>query len=250
MKLEKTKKDIDKMKADEERLSILQILRELQHYKFNVGDVLVKLVQEGYEDDAPWIPELDSIGAPQRYVYVFENDFGIGYIKKLHNTSSSALGVGQCLASFKPDRIRFKIDPEYVDHLIIGEGQFDHKEIYKNLKKFRKEANVENLKISMPAATTVERLALWEQLQLGTCFYEGYKEKNEIIEFTNYYKVIRCPKNKAKITLEIIDSVRSYVIGDKDSYTKKEFSEEGCMWSDNSVYSFIKPAPIKDGEEW
>ena len=250
MKLDKTQKDIDKMVADEERLPILKVLRELQHYKFNVGDVLVKLTPESYNDDAKWIPELDSIGAPQRYMYVFENDFGIGYVKKLNNASNS-LGVGQCLASFKPDKVRFKIDPDYVDHLIIGEGSFDHKERHKNLKKFRNDANKENLKIAMPATNPEERVKLWDQLQVGTIFYVGASGRGTggVIEFHICYKVITCPANKAQITLEVMDSAHNYNIGEKLSYTKADFLNR-YFFNSTSSYSFIRPLPLKEGEKW
>jgi hypothetical protein len=73
MKLTKTKTDEKKEANDLKNDPTLIFIANVNAYKFNVGDVLIKKIK-AWDDNGEkkvWDLETDNIGCPVKYVYAF-----------------------------------------------------------------------------------------------------------------------------------------------------------------------------------
>lgn len=172
IKYEKTKQDIARETADLRQSPIMRFLQNQEFFKFNIGDVVVK--QTRIRRDGEWTTELvKGIGAPKKYVYVFENTLGIGYIKQLRVDGSGFTSNLICVANFDPDYSRFILDPEYATHMLIGDDAFQYNEEYLAKKKYRQDAMKTNAKNQINVRSAKARHNWFENLKLGDKFWYG-----------------------------------------------------------------------------
>jgi hypothetical protein len=151
LKYTKSKDDKQHEERDLKGSPVMRYLRNQEALKFNVGDIVVK--QTGYQKDAAgnqiWKTDTTPIGAPKKFMYVFENELGVGYIKQLKADGTGFTSFLQCVANFDCEYTRLALDPDFVDHMLIGDSgdQFQYNALHAAKKLRRKEAMDKNRKI-------------------------------------------------------------------------------------------------------
>src|SRR5690349_10099313 len=150
MKYDVTQEDRDTMARDMKTDRTLKHIANLSFYKFSVGDVLVR--EEKYHDykndKIEWKVRTDNNNIPYKYVYVFENELEVGYIRRLSVNGQKFVERPMCITGFDPLQTRFALDPEYADHMLLAvEGEeFDTKSRYAEAKKKREKIHRANKK--------------------------------------------------------------------------------------------------------
>lgn len=121
-------------------------LKNRDSQRFEVGDILNKLLIN-YEDK--WEVETVSYKtkSPKKYVFMGEDQYGVGYVKALKADGKEFIKGLFCLASFNSDNIRFQVDPEFATATLLGSDGYDHNAEYKLIKDRRKKAREDNRKI-------------------------------------------------------------------------------------------------------
>lgn len=189
MKYDKTKQDIVKEKYDLENHPFMQWLKRKDEMRFNVGDVLIKKTfhyswnpQSHSYDDGQWMVDTHSGrtgGTPKKFVYAFENELGIGYVKQLKINGSGVTNTLICMADVPAATTKFELDPEYADHLLIGDEEFQPGAVYKEQKKLRQEAIKANKKLMVNFKKDPKKFAEWfNNLKAGDSFWLAYDYDN------------------------------------------------------------------------
>lgn len=191
---EKNQHDTSREERDLKTNPIMRWLQNQGAFRFNVDDILIKKTRNynynphSRERSVEWNTEVitKASGAPKKYVYAFENKLGIGYVRQLKADGSGYCGTLICVASFDPENTRFELDPDFVDHTLIGDGNFNYNNEYLAKKKFRQEAKEANKKLLIKT-TSKELLADWFlKLKVGDVFWYGHTFDTLA---TNKYKV-------------------------------------------------------------
>ncbi len=195
MKYEKTPEDRAREENDLKTNPIMRWLQNQDVFSFNDGDILIKKTlvrawnpQAHSYDKEEWTTEVINkhTKTPKKYVYAFTNKLGIGYIRQLKVDGSGCCSTLICLANFDPDITRFELDPDYVDHKLIGEGDFNWNDQYVARKKHRDEAIAANRKILVKTSSTKGIVEWFANLQPGDEFWWG-KTFDDLV--THKYKV-------------------------------------------------------------
>lgn len=184
----KTHADRAREVSDITHSPIMRFLKHQDYFKFNIGDVLIKQTRITLHSE--WETEvIMGVNAPKKYMYVFENELGIGYVKQLRVDGEGFTSSLVCTANFDPDRVRFQLDPSFVDHMLIGEdGDFEYNREYASKKSFREEAIKKNMKILVHTRSMKKRLKWMANLKMGDVFWMGdsfdemVKQKYEVTE--------------------------------------------------------------------
>jgi len=178
MKYEITQEDKDVMLRDMQSDRTLKHLRNLSFYKFTIGDVLIR--EEKYHnyqaDKSEWKVKMASDNLAYKYVYVFENDLGVGYIRRLSVNGRKFVETPLCVTQFDPDETRFSLDPEYADHMLLAseDEEFDTKSRYDEAKKKREQINRKNKKIAISIPDEAAALAWMATLKVGDQLWYGW----------------------------------------------------------------------------
>lgn len=179
MKYDITPDDLKVMAFDLANDRTLKYIRNLSFYKFTVGDVLVR--EEKYRSQSSvngfeWKTKLADCGIANKYVYVFENELGVGYIRRLSVNGRKFVDRPMCVTEFDPDRTRFTLDPEYADHMILSDEntEFDAKSRYDEVKKKREQIHRKNKKLRIQLDTASQVVAWLQTLKPGDKFWWGY----------------------------------------------------------------------------
>lgn len=177
MKYEINQEDKRRIESFERNDPIIKFCKNKESFRFNLGDVLIKKYYAGKHIKGPWVTEQVSgtIEAPKKYIYVYEDDQGIGYIKQiLSNGKLSDIIVP--MTNFDAERDKFELDPDYADHIMLA----DEGDVYKpNLaqqakKKFREQAYKANKKLLVPINTCKAKYDFLKSLSVGDTFWLGY----------------------------------------------------------------------------
>jgi hypothetical protein len=173
LKYEKTHADRAREVSDIRRSPIMRFLKHQDYFKFNMGDILVK--QRRLTLNSKWETEVVAgVNTPKKFMYVFENELGIGYVKQLRVDGSGFTSALVCTANFDPDSVRFMIDPDFVDHLLIGEdNDYEYNKEYSNKKAFREDAIKKNTKILVHTRSLKKRIDWLSSLKKGDIFWAG-----------------------------------------------------------------------------
>jgi|GEM_PF-4860461 len=106
----------------------VQYARVRDHQRFNVGDVLIR--RERDKESGKWLIETDGdFDLPVKYKYVYESEDGHGIVVQLDSDGTWCEDDGDEYMSLAgmigPDCL-FEVDPDYADHVLMGEqGPFD-----------------------------------------------------------------------------------------------------------------------------
>jgi hypothetical protein len=94
-----------------------KVLTEMKHWKFAVGDVLVRFVKEEGGTSVDLVSEVCQV--PKKYRVVLVDELGIPWVKQL----SVRGGMGNklyCLASVDAGRYHYQVDPEQLEAILLG----------------------------------------------------------------------------------------------------------------------------------
>lgn len=171
LKPEETKQ----IKQAVEKNPVHQWLKIKDDFKFEVGDVLLKYHKQYKKDPDEkdvWIPEniKSDRKMPQRYVYVYEDEFGIGYVKQLRISNGTLGKELNCLSDFDLVNTRFGVDPEYAEHVLL-DVEFDIKSIQRKSLEGRKIVTKMNRKIGIKPKTLKDYNDFFYSLSPGDKFW-------------------------------------------------------------------------------
>lgn len=196
MDLKLSTEDLKKIELLMEKEKIFQYLMRKDALKFNIGDILICKKANYYYNDSlddfepKWQIETTSSinGLPRRYVYVHEDQFGIGYVKRLRVTDGELGDELICLATVDHQTVKFEVDPLFLDSVLLGEGGFDIRALQQKEKERKKEvvefnkksafksnklSDINNFLLSLPIGGSF-------YIENGTDYYGMYFDKIEI----------------------------------------------------------------------
>lgn len=108
-----------------------KLLSEMKHWKFSVGDVLVRFTKEdGGAQSIDMVSETCQV--PKKYRVVIVDDLGVPWVKQL----SVRGGMGNrlyCLATMDTGRYHFQVDPEQLEAILLG-YKYDPRVEYKQMR--------------------------------------------------------------------------------------------------------------------
>lgn len=173
LKYEKTDEDKKIEERDLATNRTLKHLKDINFYKFEVGDVLVR--EERWGDEQPWKQQLAACGLPYKYVYVFENELGVGYIRRLSIDGSKFVEAPVCVVNFDPQRTRFHLDPAYADQILMGDAdKMDMKSDYQAVKRKKAALWRKNDKIRIQMKSADDAIAFINTLNVGDKLWMGF----------------------------------------------------------------------------
>lgn len=174
MKVELTAGEKKQLERALESNKIRRWMQQKELMRFEVGDVVIKLLKHrDYQtQEESWKPENinSDTKMAQRYVYVFEDEYGIGYLKRLKLANGK---LGQeliCLTDFDFNSTRFEVDPEYAEHVLL-DAEFDIKKIHKASLVQRKIITKMNRKVGMKPKTLQDFNDFFDKLKVGDTFW-------------------------------------------------------------------------------
>lgn len=203
-----TQKELNEFKHDETVNPVIKYFKNKDAVKFNIGDVLVRQVARWeyspHGNVAKWATDkVSSVSnAPKKFVYVFENEFGIGYIKQLRANGQGFTSYMVCTANIDFDHTRFVLDPDYADHLLLAgqDDKFAYQERFKQDKAAREEIYKYNKSLINRTDNVQEVHAIFDRLMpgdsiwIGRNMYTAADSKCTVIQVkseTNYRGTIR-----------------------------------------------------------
>lgn len=174
MKFDLSKDEMKEIEMVENDSNICQYLKNQHKVKFNVGDILIRKMKNWSDK---WVAETinSDTGMIKRYVYVYENQYGVGFVKSL-KTSTATLGKETiCIADIDYEADKFEVDPEYADQVLFGDDQaFNIKELHKRAKEKKSRVKEINEKSYVKYSKLSELNEFFSKLSPGTTFYQGY----------------------------------------------------------------------------
>lgn len=141
---EPSEKDLKSIKLIQNNNQTYQFLKNKQNFNFTAGDFLIKLNKRADKWEVETVSNISQV--PKRYLCVYEDEFGIKYIRQL--TSK-----GDVLPHITPltewsNWTRYEIDPEFAEHIILnGEEEFDFAAQKKKEKSRRDKITRKNKKL-------------------------------------------------------------------------------------------------------
>lgn len=243
-----SKDDLTTIEYDSKNNPVVRYLKLKEEHQFNIGDVLVRqyarYTGDG-TDNVHWDTEMVSRASkvPKKFLYVYENEQGVGYVKQLRS-NGSGVGTGiTCLANTAYNA-RYVVDPDYQDHIIIGEGEFDYKAAFKEARARRQEILKENKKILEKTNTYRAVNAALAQLKVGDEFWYGRTiDKAVALKYT-----VTSAKKLATSTSSYYD--RDNLTGEKYTIGAVDVRGNKFILDSNSFFDYFlflkKPRPFED----
>ena len=148
MKIEPTKDDLRRITHIGVNSTYGRWLKWKDTLNFNVGDILIKEVNSGWGEEKWQVEKASQKSSfPAKYVYLFKDVNGMGYIKKLSIDGSGTIGSPMSLFDMNLDRVRFKVDADFQDAILLGaEEGYDPAKSHLEKKKLRAEIREYNMK--------------------------------------------------------------------------------------------------------
>lgn len=183
MKYDMTQEDYKVIAYDLANNRTLKHLRNLLFYKFTIGDIIVREDKHKKFDGSgtfEWKTKLADCGIAYKYVYVFENELGVGYIRRLSVTGRTLVDRPICVTEFDPDVTRFTLDPEYADHMLLSNenDEFDAKSRYNEVKKKREQVHRKNKKLCVQIDDEFQAVVWIKTLKIGDQIWWGHNIAN------------------------------------------------------------------------
>jgi hypothetical protein len=257
LQYKKTPQDKAREKSDLETSPVMRFLLSKEQNKFNIGDILIK--QTRINREAEWATEtVKGVGAPKKYMYVFENKLKIGYIKQLRVDGTGFTSNLICVANFDPDFSRFIIDPEFATHMLIGEDKFEYNEEYLAKKAYRGEAMKKNAAHLVNTRNPSKRLDWFEGLKVGDKFWYGNTYEEMIDNEYTVTKIDDKPKNSISGHIKdrmgddfgYMTKMRTIFASRTQLATDNKFTTQNLMFTSDhfhwSKVSTKQPEPLSD----
>ena len=245
-------KSLEDARREENDLKTNVIMRWLQYqedFKFNIGDILIKQSKRwhttNHNDHGDWETETVSkvTGAPRKYMYVFENTLGIGYLRQLYVDGSGFASTLLCIANCDPTYTRFVLDPDYADHLILGgtNEEFTANQMYLEKKKYRDDAIAKNKEMLIKTGSFYSVTAWFNSLKPSDIFWCG-----ETFDAMKKYEV-----EEVMIKGPTVGQIKGIYRDEHYIKMKREgWSTTQIMTANQFMYCKIttqQPFPLKDG---
>ena len=263
MKFTLTEHDLDHIECIRAGNPVCNFLDQQINSRFSIGDILIRHTK-GWDDEDPWETELvnHTTGVAKRYVYVYEDKHGVGFLKRLKITDGT-LGIETfCITEMIGPHSRFKVDPDFEDSILFGDGSFDIKAIRK-AGKAKKDKIVKFNKASLAKSNSLLAVNnFFAQLKAGDTFYSGNVDGSYILD----YKIISITKkyisqmsddDKESLEYEVVERLvydlpenkcnYSYIINYDQDWRKNE--RDGVWEWINDELWLNKPLTIKDSIE-
>lgn len=192
MKVDLTKDQLKEINNIRKQSSVCKYFDNQKSTKFTVGDILIK---KRYNYDEKWEVERinGNTGMPKRFVYVYEDEHGIGFVKSLKTTDGTLGKETICLADIDYSNTRFEVDPEYADQVLFGEeNSFNIKEFHKKAKEKKKRIKQLNEASRFKTHKLSELNAFFAKLNVGDKFYTC---DGSLGEYISEYKITKITKN-------------------------------------------------------
>lgn len=236
LKYEKSLDDRAREISDVKRNPICRFLKNQEVFKFNVGDIVIKQKRHSMNDT--WETEvIPGVRAPRKFMYVFENEVGIGYLKPLRVDGTGFTSELVMTANFDPDYVRFQLDPDYVDHMLIGDDDFEYNQSYVNKKAYRDEAIKNNKKLLVQTKSTKKRADWISNLKVGDEFWMG-----------DYFDELA--HNKYRVMEAISDQLARHIRVEAVSNVNPTMVGRSMLWDEAYfVYRYVsmkQPYPVED----
>jgi len=109
-----------------------KILSEMKHWKFAVGDVLVRFIREP-EGGTSIDVVSETCPVPKKYRVMLVDELGIPWVKQL----SVRGGLGNklyCIANADASKYHYQVDPEQLEAIILG-YKYDPRVEYKRMRE-------------------------------------------------------------------------------------------------------------------
>lgn len=183
MKLDLTQEDLNELEKMKAWDPVLRYFNNKNKVKFNIGDILIKKTKNPWNTEAPWHVETihNRSGLPRRYVYVHEDEHGVGYLKRLKVTDGK---LGQELittTNIDYDNVIFEVDPLYLESIMLGDGTFDIKALQRVENKRKQDIEEFNVKIC-EHLKTLHDINEWLKVRpMGETFYIDYGREDEYL---------------------------------------------------------------------
>jgi hypothetical protein len=164
---EDTKIELNDLKTDK----IMKWLRDPNVFKFKVGDILIK--ESRWTQDRQWEVSKQQCGLAIRYVYAFENELGIGYVRRIAIKGDKCVEHPVAVTSFDPDLVRFQLAPEVMEHLLLGDegDEVDLKSDYKAVQDRRNLIKQTNKARRIKFKKIEDAIAQIESMKVGDTFW-------------------------------------------------------------------------------
>jgi hypothetical protein len=182
---------------------IYNFLKNKENYRFCIGDVLVKSYGRVQADNTvKWVRETVSYLSPIpiRYMYVHEDETGIGFIKRLR--SDGTLGKNLiCIADSSiagPTLIKYSLDDTYIKQSLLGED-FSIKKEFLDLNEYKKSIKKINRNSAIILKTKEEALEFINANLNAKSIYIA----THISNFSNFYYESFTVKNKNSSMYEV-----------------------------------------------
>lgn len=225
MKFTLTPKEQQELDSEVKNNPIRTWLQFRENMKFEVGDVLIKSYrrQNRETSEYEWIPETISSSdskLAQRYVYVYEDDQGIGYLKMLKVSTGTLGSEVFCMTNFDYRGTRFEVDPEYAESQLL-DSSYDIRDIHKKSLEGRKIATKMNRKIGKKLIKLSELNTFFDSLAVGDTFWSSGDYTGR---YVTEYKVTKLDK----VPISLMDKVsggyswRNYKEKNKDAVDSSE----------------------------
>jgi len=239
MKYDLTAEDHQTMAFDLANDRTLKHIRNLSFYKFSVGDVLVREEKYSKHDGSgthEWKVRVADCNLPYKYVYVFENELGVGYIRRLSVNGRKFVERPLCVTEFDPDQTRFSLDPEYADHMLLGseDEEFDAKSRYDEVKRKREQVHRKNKKARVQIDSEAAGVAWMKTLKPGDQVWWGYSIGN-IYQDPYYVQSVDIQPQESRCSMRLSSTPGG---GSVNGYANTIYA------SNTTRYSFFTARPL------
>lgn len=170
--------DLDKQSISRDRTQdvVTRYLAHIDSMRFRVGDVLNKQYRAwNPHHDTTWTTEMVSstCRTPSKFIYVHENEQGVGYIKRLKADGTGPTDKLICMSSVNFTCERFVIDQEYADHMLLTPDEdFDYSKSYKQLKQKLRYVTNQNKRYELSFTSEQEVINfLTNKISVGTTMW-------------------------------------------------------------------------------
>lgn len=229
---------------------ICRFLKTRDERKFQIGDILVRHTK-GYGEN-PWKVETISSSStvPKRFMYVFENELGVGYLKQLRSREEGFCQGMFSLADIDLSYQKYEIDQSYADSIIFqNPDAFDHVKEANEVRKIRAEITKKNKKLCFKPSDVADMQAYLlelnpnDQLWFSWSMSEAADKKPflvtkvEVKKLGSSYGDQSYPTGMThKVIVEgVYDDGITGEISDKEGVNKVFFKQQPYTYKDKNV---------------